>query len=158
MSAGEGEGRDRVGDGDGDGNDAGAGAGAGEEPGAATSSSESRDEWSGEDLEEIILPRGKPGRALLRVRGVDLMRIAMFATLLVMILVMRQPCADGVARFIGSFDQVDAGPSQAEGVRSDPRIGEFRRLTDEEIRAIFNGDAGSLLDDETGDAGAGSGR
>lgn len=153
MSAGRDSVGDGVGDGDGDGNGNGPRSTVDESRGGGESGGGGADEE-----EVIVLPRGKPGRALLRVRGVDLMRIAMFATLLVMILVMRQPCADGVARFIGSFDQVDAGPSQAEGVRSDPRIGEFRRLTDEEIRAIFNGDAGSLLDDETGDAGAGSGR
>lgn len=103
------------------------------------------------DPDDIVIPRGKPGRGLLRyIRGADVFRIGMFALLLVLVLVMRQSCGDATARFIGSFENPDAGAvtGDAGAVSRDPQIGEFRRLTDEEIRAIFNGDAGSLLDDE----------
>jgi hypothetical protein len=48
---------------------------------------------------------GKPS-----VHGV--VRAGMFATLLYAIIVMRKPCADGVGRFIGGFDdRPDAAPS-----------------------------------------------
>ncbi len=64
-------------------------------------------DYSSEDVPK--LPRaplfGKPS-----LHGV--VRVGMFATLLYAIIVMRQPCADGVGRFIGGFDEeADAAPA-----------------------------------------------
>lgn len=67
-------------------------------------------EESGADEEEMPkLPRaplfGKPSVH-------SIVRVGMFATLLYAIIVMRQPCADGVGRFIGGFDDApDAAPA-----------------------------------------------
>lgn len=63
---------------------------------------------TGEDPEIPKLPRaplfGKPS-----LQGV--VRVGMFATLLYAIVVMRRPCAEGVGRFIGNFDErADAAP------------------------------------------------
>ncbi len=41
-----------------------------------------------------------------------MVRVGMFATMLYAIIVMRQPCADGMGRFISGFDDPpDAGPA-----------------------------------------------
>lgn len=69
-----------------------------------------------------------------RGRGVKLapghiFRILMVAGLLVMILVMRRPCADSIGKFVGQFDTPDAGT--APGKR-DPYGGKY--LTEEEFR------------------------
>jgi hypothetical protein len=45
----------------------------------------------------------------------SVVRVGMFATLLYAIIVMRQPCADGVGRFIGGFDDApDAAPANTD--------------------------------------------
>lgn len=46
------------------------------------------------------LPRGKG----ISLSGPQLVRIAMFIALLVAVLFLRQPCADGIANFMGQFD------------------------------------------------------
>jgi hypothetical protein len=70
------------------------------------------DEAAPEETDEPVpkLPRaplfGKPS-----LNGV--VRVGMFATLLYAIIVMRRPCAEGVGRFIGGFDEpvdADAAP------------------------------------------------
>lgn len=77
---------------------------------ASTADSEKKVTKPGDSEEEIPkLPRapllGKPS-----LNGV--VRAGMFATLLYAIIVMRRPCAEGVGRFIGGFDEApDAGPS-----------------------------------------------
>ena len=75
------------------------------------------------------LPRGKG----FRLRGADLVRVGMFATLLVCVVVLGRPCADGVAGFVDGFsphpDAAPAGPA----IR-------YERLTEEEIRERFPGD------------------
>jgi hypothetical protein len=73
------------------------------------------------------LPRGKG----LTLRGSDLVRIGMFATLLVCILALGQPCADGVSGFVESFAPPDATPAGA------PAEMQLERLSDEEIRRRF---------------------
>lgn len=40
-----------------------------------------------------------------------MVRVGMFVALLYAVIVMREPCADGVGRFVGGFDEPpDAGP------------------------------------------------
>ncbi len=60
--------------------------------------------------------------------GGELIRIAMFATLLVAVLVLRKPCASNVGNFIQSFEPpVDAGaatgPAPAPGALPPPPPG-----------------------------------
>lgn len=71
------------------------------------------------------LPRGKG----LSLRSADLVRIAMFATLLVLVIVLGRPCAEGTATFVQSFSP----PPDAA-----PQI-EYERLTPEQIRRRFGG-------------------
>ncbi len=72
------------------------------------------------------LPRGKG----FHLRTVDLVRVGMFATLLVCVLVLGRPCADGVAGFVESFSPPqDAGPAA-------PAL-ELERLSEDQIRARF---------------------
>jgi len=53
------------------------------------------------ELKEVPrLPRAK----FLSFRGADLFRIGLFATLLVALVALRKPCADGVARMVAAFD------------------------------------------------------
>jgi hypothetical protein len=93
------------------------------------------------DDDNIRLPRGKG----FRLRSTDAVRIGMFATLLVLILVLGRPCADGVAGFVDSFspppDAAPAAPPPESGMQ-------LQRLTEEEIRKRFPGGT---------DAGAGPG-
>jgi hypothetical protein len=88
------------------------------------------------DGEVPRLPRGP----WLRLGGGQLYRIGSVALLLVAVVALRRPCADGVASFIGSFDPPpDAGPAE-------PEI-HYERLTEEEIRKRFPGgeaDAGPV--------------
>jgi hypothetical protein len=85
------------------------------------------------------LPRGR-GIAL---STPALIRIAMFATLLVAVIVMRRPCADNVAHFVGSFDTPDAGPAKPAPPEIPPSAIEFDNLvplppgsTDDDIRRL----------------------
>jgi hypothetical protein len=74
-------------------------------------------------------PRLPRGRFFSRIRFMDAMRIGMFATLLIVVLVLRRPCADSVATFIDAFD----GPPDAA-----PEVElRYERLTDEQIRERF---------------------
>ena len=59
----------------------------------------------------------------------DLVRIGIFATMLVAVLMFRKPCADGAADFVQSFDTPDAALPAPE-----PKKPEFPtiRLTGEE--------------------------
>jgi len=79
------------------------------------------------------VPRLSRGRGL-RMRQGDLVRIGMFATLLVFVVLMGRPCADGMANFVGSFSPApDAAPA------AQPPL-QLERLTEEEIRRRFPGD------------------
>ena len=53
------------------------------------------------------LPRGK----LFKLTGPQMFRILFFAALLVGVLALRQPCSEGIGRFVESFDESDAGPT-----------------------------------------------
>ena len=72
------------------------------------------------------LPRAK---LFGRMSMVSLTRIGMFGTLFVAIILMRKPCADGVANFIGSFDPKDAGPAEES---SDSPVPGYELMTAEE--------------------------
>lgn len=70
----------------------------------------------------------------------SLFRIAMLGMLLVAVLVMRKPCADGVAKFIGGFEsQPDAGVEGTPGKTALPP-GEYIRLdgplTEEKLQEL----------------------
>ena len=82
------------------------------------------------------LPRGKWFGNL---RAVEIIRIGMVATVLVVVIVLGRPCADGIARFVESYaPPPDAGPPA-------PSM-QYERLTEEEIKKRFPG--GDQLDDE----------
>ncbi len=82
------------------------------------------------------LPRGKGTR----FSTMSMFRIAMLGMLLVAVLVMRKPCADGVAKFIGGFEQKpDAGAEQAPPRTTLPP-GEYIKLdgplTEEKLKEL----------------------
>lgn len=82
------------------------------------------------------IPRGR-GFSL---RRGDMVRIGMFATLLVCVLVLGRPCADGMAGFVDSFNPPpDAAPP--------PPALRYERLTEQEILERFGGasDAGPAV-------------
>ncbi|HEU5060888.1 MAG TPA: hypothetical protein VFU21_30365 [Kofleriaceae bacterium] len=76
------------------------------------------------------LPRGRWFGAL---RTVEIIRIGMVATVLVVVIVLGRPCADGIARFVESYaPPPDAGPASAPAMK-------YERLTEEEIKKRFPG-------------------
>lgn len=78
------------------------------------------------------VPRLSRGRGL-RLRTGDVVRIGLFGTLLVFVVVMGRPCADGMAGFVESFSPPpDAAPAAAPL--------QLERLTEDEIRRRFPGD------------------
>ena len=85
------------------------------------------------------LPRGK---WFGNVRAIEIIRIGMVATVLVVVIVLGRPCADGVARFVESY-----APPPDAGAPS-PTM-KYERLTEEEIKKRFPG--GSEIDSQ--DAG-----
>lgn len=73
------------------------------------------------------LPRGSG----FKLSTAEIIRIAMFATLLVAVIALRKPCSEGMAGFVDSFSPPDAGMVEA------PPAGEvidLRDQTDEELR------------------------
>jgi len=75
------------------------------------------------------LPRGKWFGNL---RAVEIIRIGMVATVLVVVIVLGRPCADGIARFVDSYaPPIDAGPAA-------PTM-HYERLTEEQIKKRFPG-------------------
>jgi hypothetical protein len=84
------------------------------------------------------VPRGRWfGKA---PRTIELLRIGMVGTLLVVIVVLGRPCAEGMSRFVESFaPPPDAGPPV-------PSL-QYERLTEEQIRTRFPGgiDAGAVV-------------
>lgn len=81
------------------------------------------------------LPRGKWFGNL---RAIEIIRIGMVATVLVVVIVLGRPCADGIARFVDSYaPPVDAGTLK-------PAM-QYERLTEEEIKKRFPG--GDQIDD-----------
>jgi hypothetical protein len=100
------------------------------------------------------VPRLSRGRGL-RLRTADVVRIGMFATLLVFLIVMGRPCADGVAGFVESFSPADAAPAAPAA----PPI-QLERLTEEQIRQRFPSgevDAGATRPAPSPDPATGSG-
>jgi hypothetical protein len=91
------------------------------------------DEPAADDAPVPRLPRGR-GFAL---STPALIRIAMFATLLVAVIVMRRPCADNVAGFVNSFDTPDAGAAK-HPAQSEIDLGDLKPLppgsTEDDIR------------------------
>jgi len=80
---------------------------------------------SGARDEDIKLPRGK---WFGNVRGIEIIRIGMVASVLLVVIMLGRPCADGMARFIESYaPPPDAGPAPVQ----------YERLTEEEIRKRF---------------------
>lgn len=71
----------------------------------------------------------------------------MFGTLLVAVIVMRQPCADNVARFVGSFEPVDAGAPEASPGTAELPPGKYVRLapgmSEDEIRKAIGQEPGT---------------
>jgi len=61
------------------------------------------------------LPRGRG----MKFTGPQVVRIAMFATLLMAVLLMRRPCADAVGHFVSGFDERSA--THDGGVRAVPK-------------------------------------
>ncbi|MBL4634417.1 MAG: hypothetical protein JKY56_11125 [Kofleriaceae bacterium] len=98
------------------------------------------------------LPRaklfGKPS-------GAVLIRMGMFGTMLYALIMMREPCATGAARFVGQFSEVDAGPVQTGISKQYPG---FQIVTAEEALQMLKDaqpDAGTSGDADTAsDAGA----
>jgi hypothetical protein len=78
------------------------------------------------------VPKLPRGRMLSRVAAYDLFRIAMFGSLLVVVLFLRKPCGDAVGNF---FNVLDA-PSG--GAPAEPEL-KYERLTPEQIRERFGG-------------------
>lgn len=80
------------------------------------------------------LPRGKWFGT---IRTVEIIRIGMVATVLVVVVVLGRPCADGISRFVESYaPPPDAGPPAMK----------YERLTEEEIKKRFPG--GEELDEQ----------
>jgi hypothetical protein len=88
------------------------------------------------DDETPKLPRGK---WFGNVRSIEIIRIGMVATVLVVVIVLGRPCADGIARFVESY----APPPDAGATA--PSM-QYERLTEEEIKKRFPG--GDQLDDD----------
>jgi len=111
------------------------------QPEKQTGADAGKDAEGRDDAPVPRLPRGKG----IRLSTQSVIRIGMFATLLVAVVVMQRPCADNVSRFVTSFGP-DAGasarPTPAAPAATPPAAelpaGDFVRLTpdmtEEEIR------------------------
>lgn len=88
------------------------------------------------DDETPKLPRGK---WFGNVRAIEIIRIGMVATVLVVVIVLGRPCADGVARFVESYAPPPDAGAPAPTMK-------YERLTEEEIKKRFPG--GAELDAE----------
>jgi hypothetical protein len=79
------------------------------------------------------LPRGKG----LSLTGPAVFKIAVFAALLVAVIVLQRPCADAAGKFVGQFDEKAQAPVDAATVEKFPP-GNYVELngnmTDEEIK------------------------
>jgi hypothetical protein len=85
------------------------------------------------------LPRGP---LLSKVAVYDLFRIALFASVLVAVLTLREPCSQAVGNF---FNALDGPPSSPDADSPDATpLPRYERLTPEQIRQRFPGpDAGA---------------
>jgi hypothetical protein len=82
------------------------------------------------------LPRGRG----IRLAGPQMVRIVMFAVLLVAVIVLARPCGDAVERYFQSFDP--PAPDAAPAVKQpDPFEGRYHEIkpgmTDEEIKQVI---------------------
>ena len=91
-----------------------------------------------------VVPRIRRGRGI-RINSTDVFRIASVAILLVGIIALQRPCADGVASFVTSMEHPDAGPAPFtdDDVDGGVDLGELRMLTDDEIRDVFDNEDGA---------------
>jgi hypothetical protein len=81
--------------------------------------------------DDPVVPRLPRGKWFGNVRSIEIIRIGMVATVLVVVIVLGRPCADGIARFVESYaPPPDAGTA--------PRL-HYERLTEEEIKKRFPG-------------------
>lgn len=76
------------------------------------------------------LPRGRG----VKVGPAHIFRILMVAGMLVMILVMRRPCADAIGNFVAQFDTPDAGVTEPKA--KDPYAGKY--MSEEEFRKTLD--------------------
>ncbi|MCP4444195.1 MAG: hypothetical protein GY811_02470 [Myxococcales bacterium] len=86
-----------------------------------------------------------------------MVRIGMFGTIFYAIIVMREPCADGVSRFITNFDDSDADAGPAPSIET--RYPGFELMTAEEALKRWpdrpaEGASGTQAPLEMGDAAA----
>jgi len=89
-----------------------------------------RDGGSGGGGDDI--PKLPRGRWFGNLRSIEIIRIGMVATVLVVVIVLGRPCADGIAQFVeGYAPPPDAGPAA-------PAM-HYERLTEEEIKKRFPG-------------------
>lgn len=84
-------------------------------------------------------PRLPRGRWFGNLRSIEIIRIGMVATVLVVVIVLGRPCADGVARFVESYAPPPDAGAPAPAMK-------YERLTEEEIKKRFPG--GDQLDEE----------
>jgi hypothetical protein len=85
------------------------------------------------DGEVPQVPRGR----LFRLTGPDMFRVGLFSILLLAVIMLRKPCSDGVARFVGTFDPPPDAGAAAPAMH-------LEHLSEDEIRQRFPGgfDAG----------------
>lgn len=130
-----------------------------EEPAPAAPGARAQERSPADDEPVPRLPRGRG----LSLSGPEILRILMFAALLVALVVLRKPCSDSAGKFIKAFEPPpDAGPAQA-APRGDTPLdeealpGKYIRLTpdmsEDEIRQKIE----QLVAEEGGDAGVASG-
>lgn len=92
------------------------------------------------------MPRLPRGRGL-SLSAPEILRILMFAALLVAVITLRQPCASSAGKFINAFEPPpDAGPTQVRP-GGDIQPGHYIRLTpdmsEDEIRRAIDQLAGA---------------
>jgi len=112
------------------------------EPKRTTSAIDSDEGHEAEDDEPVPkLPRGK----FFRLSGPEVVRILMFAALLVAVIILRKPCSEGVARFMETF-AVDAGPQPTESQIPERSIRLRGDESEEELQRKIDGlrDAGPV--------------
>lgn len=60
------------------------------------------------DVDEEPIPKLPRAKLFGRPSGPAMIRLGMFATMLYALIMMREPCANGAARFVGQFSESDA--------------------------------------------------
>jgi len=74
------------------------------------------DEAPGNVPDEEPIPKLPRAKLFGKPSAAAMIRMGMFATLLYALIMMREPCASGAARFVGQFSEpaIDAGPPASE--------------------------------------------